>query len=596
MTKRIHDVRVMLAALSKPSILQENKLALQVRDALGKTSVRQAVRTVIDMTFDKSQPEQAALRDVILTCDFENKKRSQAASQISVSARTLYRRRSAAIGQIADTVDELLDAPVPDTTFRYAMARMISPLEPETAVRLFEREAATVGGRAAYDAVCACVRNGREIGDSVLGQCTGHWRLLAEIEIARSNLVTGSPQRYEEVRPRIKSALAELKGQALEHVAFELAYVDRLDAVRRCDLDSAENATRRLTKWAGGDIRFGTLALVCEAEQACDEGDVARAASVVRDLQSRCVRLGDFRITARASHVAGILSFLRGEYAATQEQCQATVAALSHIEPEFAACSSAVAGRAALLSGRGWSRPTELCDRFPHSYVTAIVDAVWARHMALRDPGAALPIAERVVSIARDQNARGVLAFAKGTLAIVCQLVGRAEDAQGLKISAWEEAVRLRRRLYLHDLFLHPASKPEQFGALNVDQRFVAALSLRLSQLIPTTAAAPGVEWGAPSIMYCLNEAHECIVDIDTAARRRYTSKLAMRAFRRRSRIDQKWACLGLQRLGADMAFCLPMHQREPFTHGFRAAALELYGGPIDDLQPVDSEPTSSVN
>jgi hypothetical protein len=573
------DVRTMLALLSKPELLETNSLALSIREALGVESVQNAVERVIDMTFERAVPQIASLKDVIRRCDLGNEKRLQAASSLCISTRTLYRRRADAIALVGLSIDKVLANPNAGVAFRYAIAKMISPVEPETAVRLLQKETGSAGGRAAYDAVCARVRNGSEVDSALLERCTGHWRLLAEIEIARSNLVTGAPQQYERVRPQITAALSALSSSARPHVAFELAYVDRLDAVRRCDVDAAAIATRELNQWAQVDRRFSPLALVCEVEQACDEGELIQATTLVEKLQSYCVRTGDFRISARASHVSGILSFLKGQYGATIDYCEATVAALSHVEPEFAACSAAIAGRAALLAGKQWERPSDLCARFPFSYVTGIVDAVWARHLALSDPERALPIAERVVALVQEQRAYGVLAFARGTLAIINRLLARQQEAIEQSRSAWADAIRLRRRLYLHDLLIHPALEKGYFGPFDFEQQFLSTLSRRLARLIVHPALGKTIlEWTRAAILECIGEAGAVVEGDQTDSRRRKISSVAVQAFRRIPIDDQYQAGLELRRLSSEMSYYLPTNMREPFGERFTAATQNLLG------------------
>ena len=477
------EIRKLLSLLGKPNALESFPLAVQLKGALGCASAREAVLAVIERAFEVRTPLNDALRDSVLRCDLEGNKSLGAAAALNVSPRTLFRWRAAAIKAIASAVDQTLQAADSPARFKYAIARMIAPLESVTAAHLLEIEAATMGGRAAYDAICADLRNGREVSAALLDRCTDHWRLLAQLEIARAKLVHGNPADYETLRSHIRSALDRVQGVDYERVEFELAYTDRLNAIRVCDVAASGIATRRMSETAGSDPSLVTLALVCEAEQACDEGDLARASSVLRKLESLCVRSGDFRGTARTSHVAAILQFLRGRYAEAIELANATTAALKQVEPEFAACSAGNAGRSALFVGQPWKRPLDLCSRFPESYVTGYVDAVWARHLALSDPESALSVIDRTINTTSAQGAWGVLTYARGTRSLILDRLCEQHSAQAERVWAWEKAIQMRRAFYLHDLFVHPAGVRRALGSFELDDRFEAAIGRRFQTL-----------------------------------------------------------------------------------------------------------------
>jgi len=472
----------MLAVVNKPFKLDKLALALQLKEALRAESCRAAVCQVVDQVFSTKTPLNVSLHATIVQCDIEGCKATSVAAQLGVSLRTLFRWRSIAVMAIASAIDQLLDTADSASNFTYTMARMIAPLESATAVRLLEREAPNLGGRAAYDAVTTAVRNGSPVSDALLAQCTGQWRVLAELEIARSNLVRGDPAAYETLRTGLSRAIASTTDASAHRLGFELAYIDRLNALRFCDVDATADATTRMSRNTGNDPTLLALAMVSEVEQACDEGDLARAETTLRKLQLLCSRLRDFRITARTSHVYAILQMLRGRYSDAIELAHAALAALRQVEPEFAACSAGNAGRAALFIGQPWQRPLELCERFPQSYVTGYVDAVWARHLVFSDPELALTVIDRSLDIVARQEARGVLVYARATKALVLDRLGRATEARRLRMLAWEQGVTVRRLFYLYDLFAHPAIVERDYGPFDY-REFRSALRRRAHQL-----------------------------------------------------------------------------------------------------------------
>lgn len=583
MTWPNQEIRKLLALLNKPDKLEKFPLAVQLKEALSAPSARDAVLRAIDVAFSVRTPLNDAMREAILSCDVDGNKSFRAAARLNVSNRTLFRRRSSAIAALAAVVDGILQNGDSQSRFRYVVARMIAPLESTAAVKMFEKEAATLGDQAAYDAICATLRNGRDVGPSLLERCTGHWRLLAQLEIARTHLVRGNPTLYQNLRTDIQAALERVRGVPYDRVAFELAYVDRLDAVRRCDVDATGDATRRMMQNAGRDPHLVTFALVCEAEQACDDGDLERANALVCELQTLCSRMRNFRLTARTSHVASILHLLCGHYAEALELANATFVALAQVEPEFAACAAANVGRAALLLGESWKRPHDLCSRFPRIYVLGQIDSVWARHLALSDPELAMASADRAVSISSTQEAWGVLAYSRGTRSLILDLVSRTEEAQIERVAAWEEAVRLRRPFYLYDLFFHPAQRSRAHGPFELDERFTMAIGRRFLSIAGATPDKGDFRrWFNAVLAACLDPAQEGRDAAARARRRVFTSRMLWPAPNRVNEPQRRTVGSCFRQLAGDLSYCLPPAERADFIDRFVIAASNLCGDTDD--------------
>jgi hypothetical protein len=570
-------MRRLLASLERPQELARSRLGNQLQEALGAASVRDAVLWLVNKTFEEPSRQNALLRDVICKSDLDGEKGSRVASALNVSTRTFFRLRADAIAMLAHAAEQVQKRPEPRTDFKYEISRMISPVKPQTAAHLLEREAERLGGRAAYEAVCASARNGHDVPSSLLDKCTGHWRPLAELEIARTNLNHGNPERYQTIRPAIVEALDRLSGPPRARVEFELAYVDRLDAIRRCDVNASAEATTRLLKASGADLRLRALACVCQAEQACDEGDLAAADALLEELQAMCLRLDDFRIYARTSHVSSIVKLLQGNYAEARDLCDVTVAALGQVEPEFAACAAAIAGRADLFWGCQWERPGELSRRFPQSYVTAFLDAVWARHLVTTNAKRALIVAQRAASLAAAQNARGALAYANGTLAIVYRFLDRSDDARRQAVVSWEQGVPLRRPFYLYDLLVHPALPQRAMGIFHLDEALRAMLGRRLMGLLSDALEKPTQpHWAMAAMTECLTAA------LDPRGERRSIrapdrTHDAAQVLRRAPQPQRQLVTRCFNQLAVEAAYCLSPQHRSSFISRFTAAVSDLF-------------------
>ncbi|HXW77632.1 MAG TPA: hypothetical protein VEJ20_09490 [Candidatus Eremiobacteraceae bacterium] len=571
------EVRRMLAALDRPHELERSVLAVAVKDALGLDSVRDAVLHVVYRTFGESSQRSSLLRDVILMSDLNGEKRTLVASALNLSTRTFFRQRAAAIEMVAATIEQVLNVADPRTDFKYETARMIGAVKPHAVEDFFEREAHRMGGEAAYAAVLVSVRNGRPAPQSLLDQCTGHWRLLAELEIAQTHLNGDDPDAYRRIHEAVRASLDAFKGTARERLEFELAYVERLDAMRRCDVEESGRATAVLAKSTAGDFRLRTLASICQAEQACDENDLAAAKAMIHDVQGLAARINDFRISGRASHAASVICLLEGDFTEARDLSRLSLAALDRVEPSFAPCASAVEGRAQLWLREAWVFPVDLRERFPHSYVTALLEAVAARHLAASDANAASALAERAARNAAMRQARGVLAYAQGAHAIASDLLGLQVEAQRERVSAWESGVALRRPFYLHDFLVHAALPERALGAFELDDDFVAAIARRLVGLTETPARGGIDEPIAASLVV-----EALCMSLDGAARER---ALALRRHQAEAEVftqvhatamERAAIVQSLRRLAIELSYCLPFGQRPGFVERFSDAAAVL--------------------
>ncbi len=568
----------MLALLDRPDELDRASLANQLRDALGAASARDAIVRIVHATFDDATVSGRLMRDVILMPALRGDKRVFSASRLNMSTRTFFRRRATAVGILARAIERVLNAGDPRSDFKYETAQLISAVKPAAVKGLLEREAQRMGGKGAYGALLLSLRNGQEVPRALLDQCTGHWRLLAELEIARHRMTGDGASAYQEARTAIHAALDQIKGPAREILEFVLAYVDRLDAVRRCDIARARSATERLRKYTGTDFHFRALAAICSAEQACDEGDLAKADAIIAEVQGLTIRLNDFRIAGRTSHAASIVALVRGDYVEAGDLSRLTMAALDHIEPEFALCATGILGRAQLMLSRHWERPDRTCQRFPQSYVTAFVDCVAARHLAVTDPGAAFDIVERAGAIARARDAGGVLAYAEGTKAVILELLGKRAAAQTQRIAAWHAGMPLRRPFYLFDYLIHPALPVRAFGAFDLDDAFLEVVERRFIALLDTPALDAQRHLVSDAIVDCLGASFEGSARERRALLRRRRNVQAGLALRHSALREREILAAAFSRIAHELAYCLPVSARSGFEERFAARAAELLG------------------
>ncbi|HEY7993395.1 MAG TPA: hypothetical protein VID24_04260 [Candidatus Eremiobacteraceae bacterium] len=569
------EVRRLLAMLGDPEI-EYSPLALELKDALGTDSARDAVLHVIHKTFDGSSPQNRLARDAILMPALGGDKGTQAASMLNVSLRTFFRRRAGAMKLVAATIEHIMRVANPRLTFKLETARMIAEVRPTSVKGIIERESQRTGGMASYQAVLIALRSGHTPSSSLVNRCTGHWRLLAELEISRSGNLSGrDPSGYQKTRASVREALGDYRGAARERIEFELACVDRLDALRRCDVDLGAQATAVLSRTSGQDVRLRAIATICRAEQACDEGRLAAADSLVRDMQELSVRLNDFRVAGRTSHVASILNLLQGNYAEAVDCSQFAISALQNIEPTFAPCAAAIEGRAQFFLDKHWDLPTAIVRRFPDSYITAFLESVHARYIVSSDARAALAIADQAASIGLSREARGTLLYADATRSIVFERLGRVDDAQAERIRAWSNGVRLRRPFYLYDFLIHPTLPVRAFGGFELDDAFLTAIERRLGELLGNTDSRreSGIAIRS-AVAACLSLAANGGRDRKALAQRGGAATFLRRSAKReKGRVHEAF-----RQLSVELSYCLPIGDRADFIKRFSDGASDVLG------------------
>jgi len=102
-------------------------------------------------------------------------------------------------------------------------------------------------GKVAFEMLTTAIRAGKPVTKKLLSRCTGHWRLLALAALGRRFIVNGEPTRSKPWREKARLLLSDVKGAGYDRAAYELAYLDRLEAVMYIrTLRAYEDAIERL--------------------------------------------------------------------------------------------------------------------------------------------------------------------------------------------------------------------------------------------------------------------------------------------------------------------------------------------------------------
>jgi len=111
MDRRYPNVRHMLRLLRSPIRLEEDALALALRDALACDTACEAVLSMVQRALPGPTEMNALMRAAVLSQDLDGNKGRRVAASLGLSLRSYFRYRSAAIELIALAIDRELRPP-----------------------------------------------------------------------------------------------------------------------------------------------------------------------------------------------------------------------------------------------------------------------------------------------------------------------------------------------------------------------------------------------------------------------------------------------------------------------------------------------------
>lgn len=457
--RRDADVRKLLRLLRRPHLLEKERLAILLRQAVGCENAREALATVIDQTFGSSYDDQR-LREIVQRCDVRGEKARFAAAAMHLSLRQFFRYRVEAIGAVASQIGSRLDGTSsPDHDL--ALARMLSAGDAGAALAIYASvaqagpQALPPGAR--EDAVrCAVWADAAGVEkDLVAGDA--RLALIALAEHAGLALLSDAAA-VEPSFARAKLALAEAQGVSAEPALFALTAYAVLRARIEGRLQFAATLCAELLELGGSNECLHALALAEQAYQACLDGRPSHADSLLYDAERLAVLNPHLAVSGRVALAKAATFYLAGNHAEALCYASAAVSGLSGTFPGHAFVAAALAGRAALVAGKAWVAPDALCERYPNASLRAAVEAVRSRHLLRNDLGAAKRAAMHALRLAEKYGARAGVALAHASLSAVAEAQHRAVEARALRAQAWREALAVGDHLLLADGFPLSAS------------------------------------------------------------------------------------------------------------------------------------------
>ena len=460
--RRDADVRKLLRLLRRPHLLEKERLAILLRQAVRSESAREALLGVIEQTFGPSYDAQR-LREIVQRCDVRGEKARTAASAMHLSLRQFFRYRVEAIAAVASRIAASLDgARCPDHDLE--LAGMISASDAHAALGIYAsaaRAAVDLPAAAREDAVRCAIWSGAFSEAEELARGDARLELFALVERAGLALLD-DPETIGASFAHAKAALTDMQGASSEHALFGLTGYELLRARIQGNLRLASALCTELLALSGTSESLHALALAEHAYQACLDGALARAEASLDDAEKLSMLNPQLAVAARLALVKATVLYLCGNHLDAFAHATAALSSLSGTQPAHAFLAAALAGRAALLLGKPWSAPDHLCERFPDASLRADIESLRSRHLLQKDVQAARRAALHALHLAEKHGARGSVAFARASLAAAAEAQHRGSEARLLRSQAWQEAVALGDHLLLSDNFAIPASVVQQ--------------------------------------------------------------------------------------------------------------------------------------
>jgi hypothetical protein len=585
-----HEVRRILRLMRRPHALERERLAVLLREAAQTRDARAAVELAIEKAFDPASSADRLRLEIIRRCDIGGETTRGAARALHLSVRQFFRHRADAIEAIAQSIEASLRHPPDSQSHLLLLAQTIETIDPKAALDIYLRAPLAKSGQIAYNIVRTSVWAGVDVSQEQVDACEGPWRLLALAAVARHLVARGDDAGSTAMREELRAELEGHKGARYDAAAFELAFLDRLDARRRGDVAQSRALLGDMRSLSSRDEVLLALTLVSEAEQALLEGDLTAAALALGDAELLEVHKRDLTVMARAALGRGMLSHVSGFHQEAYALANGAGPALAGLEAGFALRAAAIAGRAALFCGVQWARPTQLCERYPDVWVRADTEGVWARHLLATDPRASRDAAQFAHDLGSRHGSPVLTSYARVSLAAALDLLGEHERAQEERVAAWESALHHEDKTALYDLFFAPAAPAHDIGLMRLDERFVAAVQRHLEARFPAYAATcvGGMRSSSQALLrHCLRAATGAPTAQAKLAAHARTLASGLLEMERDPIQTQRFIGVAGRALGRAVAYCLPPDGRPEFEKRFSSAWKSL-SDEIVSLMVVD--------
>jgi len=500
------EVRRLLRGLRRPHTLAMEPLARFLCDIYAIENPYDSSLRFIADTFVNGGLVGKRLFELIQTCDVQaNETLVAAASEMGVSPRQFFRYRREAIVALAAHANRLGRPHDAIKNPMEELARLLGETDPAAASQVYAI-AAPAAGHVTMERVEVLLNAGEFFGNDVLDRFYGTERLRVLIKIARACYIFGNPRAGEALLDAVRDGMSDAIVENREGLAFDLLYTRYIRALHRGDASECSALAGDARRAAKGDEMRTIAAILIEGESAVRAGNLPLAEQTLTAVEAMVLRRTQLRLVTVAICLRAAIAFMRDDLARAYGYIHSAQLAL-HERPLDAMTINALIGRVSLAMGTPWRAPRNLLEvaeppirtlvpasgagfvgldgstrrLFPRLYLK-IVDLRAA--LAAGEIGVIDEIVE-ALALARQAGYRSLEACALGVLARWHARAGDSGEAQSSAIKAWTIVTDLGDFYAAHDLFTGAEGTDREFGAVDLDDEFLAAFYQSLEQRFP---------------------------------------------------------------------------------------------------------------
>ncbi|TAM72863.1 hypothetical protein EPN44_14750 [bacterium] len=412
----LHETRRLLALVVQPKSLEQDPVAISLREALACADAREALERLVDAAFEDATASARIERSIILLCDFERRSTKDVSGELHLSLRQFFRYRVKAIESVAQAMRRVLREH--EIEPRTILLESLSEIDPERVLAVFGGETpATEQDR--YAVALARLGAWQPVVERDADDFDAYRGASLRLAMGRRYELSGDDEGVARIVAHARAAMTRLDERRRDAVGFGMADLLRVDALARGELGAVARYTASLQRCALGALgRESRLmyAGIAIAELQALRGELAEARRALTDALASAPLYREIWVLTYATFVEAALCAAEGDDAHARELMRHTRLALAH-RPDIFGRGHALEGVLALRHSESWQPSTRPPAAFFATRYGALVQAVWARHLLREgDAGRARAVAEEAAAVAERTRAPRVAAYARAYL------------------------------------------------------------------------------------------------------------------------------------------------------------------------------------
>ncbi|TAM57975.1 hypothetical protein EPN52_11705 [bacterium] len=409
----LHEVRRLLALVAQPKALEQDPVAISLREALACADAREALERLVDAAFESATSVAGVERNIIVLCDFERRSSKEVSARLHLSLRQFFRYRVKALEALAQALRGVLS--IHEIEPQTLLLESLAEIDPERVLGVFEgRNAALREER--YALAVARINAWQPFAERDADGFPAFDGALLRLALGRRYELYGDGEGIARVTAQVHAAMAQLDERSAKALAFGVADLLRVDALARGDLSAVARHTASLQRnaigAAGRESRL-MYAGVAVAELQALRREPAEARHALTDALASAPLYREIWVLTYAAFVEAVLQAGEGDHAHARELLRHTRLALAH-RPDIYGRGQALEGLLALQAGESWQPAARPPALFFVTRYGALVRAVWARHLLEQGEGErARVVADEAATVAEGTHAPLIAAYAR---------------------------------------------------------------------------------------------------------------------------------------------------------------------------------------